>query len=195
MNYALEAGYDSPTSSNMLSYALITFTVGRFFAFALSWIFQADFLLIVYSICAIGFNTVVCADTNKSSVVILILLFFFEAPMYPTIFTLGTANLGRHTRRGAGILVMGVAGGAVFPPIQGAIADAADTRISMVVPLAGFVYVLGYVTFHWFTHGRYILRVKDVVVLGTQGAVGGAIETVRYGDDKAFDDVVHVEKL
>jgi fucose permease len=30
--------------------------------------------------------------------------------MYPTLFTLGTANLGRHTRRGAGILVMGVSG-------------------------------------------------------------------------------------
>jgi FHS family L-fucose permease-like MFS transporter len=27
--------------------------------------------------------------------------------MYPTLFTLGTANLGPHTRRGAGIMVMG----------------------------------------------------------------------------------------
>ncbi|OBT70955.1 hypothetical protein VF21_10049 [Pseudogymnoascus sp. 05NY08] len=195
INYALEAGYDKPTSSNMLSYALITFTVGRFFAFALSWVFQADFLLIVYSICAIVFNAAVCADTNKSGVIIMILLYFFEAPMYPTIFTLGTTNLGRHTRRGAGILVMGVAGGAVFPPIQGAIADAANTRISMVVPLAGFVYVLGYVTFHWFTHGRHILRVKEIVIPGTQGVVGGAIETVHYDDEKVFDEDVQIEKL
>ena len=55
--------------------------------------------------------------------------------MYPSIFVLGTANLGPHTRRGAGILVMGVSSGAVFPPIQGAIADKGSTRISYVVPM------------------------------------------------------------
>ncbi len=53
---------------------------------------------------------------------------------------------------------MGVSGGAVFPPIQGAIADAAGTRISYVVPLVGFVYVLGYVTAHWLRNGRCIRK-------------------------------------
>lgn len=68
-----------------------------------------------------------------------------------------------HTRRGAGIMVQGVAGGAVFPPIQGAIADAAGTRISYIVPLVGFIYVFGYTFFHWSRHGRHIMRVKNVV--------------------------------
>ena len=179
----------------MLSYALIIFTVGRFFAFALSWIFQADFLLIVYAIFAIVFNGVVCADAKRTGVPVLMLLYFFEAPMYPTIFTLGTANLGRHTRRGAGILVMGVAGGAVFPPIQGAIADAANTRISMVVPLAGFVYVLGYVTYHWLTHGRHIMRVKHVVVPGSQGTVDATVDPVYIDVEKAKEAGFHVEEL
>jgi len=171
----------------MLSYALITFTVGRFIATALATVFQADFLLMVYTVFAIAFNAYICAGHGTGAVVVLILLFFFEAPMYPTIFTLGTANLGRHTRRGAGILVMGVSGGAVFPPIQGAIADSAGTRISYVVPLTGFVYVLGYVTFHWIRHGRHILRVKDVVSAEfTGGAVGGVTETVHYDGDKVI---------
>ncbi|OBT51910.1 hypothetical protein VE04_06386 [Pseudogymnoascus sp. 24MN13] len=90
---------------------------------------------------------------------------------------------------------MGVAGGAIFPPIQGAVADAANTRISMVVPLVGFVYVLGYVTFHWFTHGRHILRVKEIVIPGTEGVVGGAIETVHYDDEKVFDKDIQIEKF
>ena len=175
----------------MLSYALITFTVGRFFAFALSWIFQADFLLIIYAVLAIVFNAVVCSDAKKSGVIVLILLYFFEAPMYPTIFTLGTANLGRHTRRGAGILVMGVAGGAVFPPIQGAIADASNTRVGMVVPLIGFVYVLGYVTFHWFTHGRHIMRVKG----NAQETISGIAETTKYDVGETKDTSFQVEKL
>jgi FHS family L-fucose permease-like MFS transporter len=186
INYATEnATFSSAQASNMLSYALITFTVGRFIATALATIFQADFLLMIYAIFAIALNAYICSGKGTPAVVVLILIFFFEAPMYPTLFTLGTANLGRHTRRGAGILVMGVSGGAVFPPIQGAIADSAGIRISYVVPLVGFVYVLGYVTLHWIRHGRHVMRVKDVVAAGYFGGVeGGVVEKIHYDADK-----------
>jgi FHS family L-fucose permease-like MFS transporter len=186
INYATEnATFSSAEASNMLSYALITFTVGRFVATALATVFQADFLLVIYSVFAIAFNAVICAAHGTPAVGLLIAIFFFEAPMYPTLFTLGTANLGRHTRRGAGILVMGVSGGAVFPPIQGAIADSAGTRISYVVPLVGFVYVLGYVTMHWLRTGRHIMRVKDIVAAGVPNGVAGAgVVEVHYGGEK-----------
>lgn len=189
INYATEnASFTSSQASNMLSYALITFTVGRFIATALATVFQADFLMMVYAACAIAFTATVATRHGKGAVIILILLFFFEAPMYPTLFTLGTANLGRHTRRGAGILVMGVSGGAVFPVIQGAIADSAGTRISYVVPLVGYVYVLGYVTFHWIRHGRHVMRVKDVVSAEFQGgALGGVVENVHYDGEKSMN--------
>jgi FHS family L-fucose permease-like MFS transporter len=188
INYATEnAAFSSAKASNLLSYALITFTISRFIATFFATLFEADFLLMVYAVCTIVFNAVIIASHGKGAVVTLILLFFFEAPMYPTLFTLGTANLGRHTRRGAGILVMGVSGGAVFPPIQGAIADSAGTRISYIVPLVGFAYVLGYTTFHWIRHGRHIIRVKDIVVAAsTIGATGMVIETIHYDGDKAF---------
>lgn len=188
INYATEnATFTSAQASNMLSYALITFTVGRFIATGLATIFASDFIMVVYTCIAIALNAYVCAGHGTAAVAILIVIFFFEAPMYPTIFTLGTANLGRHTRRGAGILVMGVSGGAIFPPIQGAIADSAGTRISYVVPLVGFVYVLGYVTFHWLRHGMVVMRPKNVDVVESQamgGALGGVVENVHYDADK-----------
>jgi FHS family L-fucose permease-like MFS transporter len=189
INYATEnASFTSSEASNMLSYALITFTVGRFVGVALAAFLQADFIMIVYSVITIALNAYICAGHGTAAVAVLIVIFFFEAPMYPTIFTLGTANLGRHTRRGAGILVMGVSGGAVFPPIQGAIADSANTRISYVVPLVGFVYVLGYVTFHWVSHGMHVLRVKDVVAAGmANGIPGGGVVEVHYSGDKAIE--------
>ncbi|KAF2218759.1 major facilitator superfamily transporter [Elsinoe ampelina] len=162
INYLTEsAPYTSAQASNMLSYALITFTVARFVATALATVFESDFILAVYAICAIAFNAYVCGGHGKPAAGVLITLFFFMAPMYPTIFTLGTRNLGRHTRRGAGILVMGVSGGAVFPPVQGAIADAASTRISYIVPLVGFCVVLAYGGSHWARNGFKIMRVKD----------------------------------
>jgi FHS family L-fucose permease-like MFS transporter len=182
INYATENGtFTSAQASNLLSYALITFTVGRFVATGLATVFQADFLLMVYAAIAIALNAVICAAKGNGAVGVLITIFFLEAPMYPTLFTLGTENLGRHTRRGAGILVMGVSGGAVFPPIQGAIADAANTRISYIVPLVGFVYVFGYVTFHWLRTGRHIMRVKDVIAAAnTAGPFWGVTEV--HGD-------------
>ncbi|EMC99575.1 hypothetical protein BAUCODRAFT_101488 [Baudoinia panamericana UAMH 10762] len=197
INYATEnATYSSAQASQMLSYALITFTVGRFIATALATVFESNFLLTIYCVCAIAFNAYIAAGHGKAAVGVLIAIFFFEAPMYPTIFTLGTANLGRHTRRGAGILVMGVSGGAVFPPIQGAVADAAGTRISYVVPLCGFVVVLAYVVTHWARHGFHVMRVKSESVIATSlegGAVGGVLETVHY-DEKRLS-VAAVENI
>ena len=188
INYSTEnAGFESAQASQMLSYALITFTVGRFIAAGLAVLFESNFLLTIYAVCAIAITAYVAAGSGLPAVACLIVIFFFMAPMYPTIFTLGTANLGRHTRRGAGILVMGVSGGAVFPPIQGAIADAASTKISYVVPTVGFCFVLAYVTYHWVTHGMHIMRVKGEGVVATSlegAAVGGAITTVHYDEKR-----------
>ncbi|KAI4738143.1 L-fucose:H+ symporter permease-like protein [Aureobasidium sp. EXF-12298] len=181
INYAVDnAGWAETQASNLLSYALITFTVGRFIATGLATILSSSFIMVVYSIATIALNAYVCAGKGKGSIGAVMAIYFFMAPMYPTIFTMGTANLGVHTRRGAGILVMGVAGGAVFSPIQGAIADAANTRISFVVPLVGFLVVLSYVAFHWNKEGFAILRVKtgDEVVAAA-GVEGGAVITKR----------------
>jgi len=195
INYATEnATFTAAQASNMLSYALITFTVGRFIATALATVFQADFLLMVYCSIAIGLNAVICSIHGTGAVVVLIVIFFLEAPMYPTLFTLGTENLGRHTRRGAGILVMGVSGGAVFPPIQGAIADAANVRISYLVPLVGFTYVLGYVTLHWLRTGRHVLRVKDVVAAEFAGGSMGGLALAHGDKDQMKVDEVELSR-
>ncbi|KAK6586672.1 hypothetical protein PZA11_001729 [Diplocarpon coronariae] len=199
INYVTEnGGYTKPQASNFLSYALIIFTVGRFVAVAIAFFLSPAFIMLVYSALAIATTAAASGLEGSAGVGVLMATYFLMAPMYPTIFTLGTANLGIHTRRGAGILVMGVAGGAVFPPIQGAVADNASTRISMVIPLVGFVYVFGYCFFHWFTHGKKIARVKDIVVstdtAGRRGsawggAVGGAINYVHFTGEKDADVV------
>ena len=74
--------------------------------------------------------------------------------MYPVIFVLSTTGLGRHTRRASALVVMGVSGGAVFPPMQGAISDAFNTRVSffLVVPL--FIYIAGWAVYIWNKDGR-----------------------------------------
>ncbi|KAK9423764.1 putative L-fucose:H+ symporter permease-like protein [Seiridium unicorne] len=160
INYATGNGeFTSDQGSNMLSYSLICFTVGRFVTTGIATVLQPDFIMMVYTVITIGFNTYICVERES---------------------TLGVA---------LGILVMGVSGGAVLTPMQGVIADTAGTRISYIVPLVGFVYVLGYVTTHWFRHGRHIRRVKEVVA--TTSAELGALED----DSEKKRETVMVEKV
>ncbi|KAH8882914.1 L-fucose:H+ symporter permease-like protein [Thozetella sp. PMI_491] len=188
LNYATEnASFTSAQASNFLSYSLISFTVGRFFATGLATFLQADFILMVYAAACIGLTAFVCVGQGTASVGVLMSVFFLMAPMYPTIFAMGTENLGRHTRRGAGVLVMGISGGAVFPPMQGAIADAVGTRTSYVVPLVGFICVLGYATVHWLRNGRAVRKVA-LAVSETEDQEKGAKEAVETLE------VVHTEK-
>ena len=146
--------------------------MGRFVGTALAHFCQADFILLVYAAISVVLSAYTSFIYGRSAVFVLIVLYFFESLMFPTIFVMGTANLGRHTRRGAGILIMGVSGGAAFPPIQGALADAYSTRISFLVPMVGFIFVLVYATFHWIKHGfkvRHARPTADIHVIPTPG--------------------------
>ena len=46
---------------------------------------------------------------------------FFNSIMFPTIFSLGVAELGPLTGNGSGLLNMAIVGGAILPVIQGAL--------------------------------------------------------------------------
>lgn len=89
VNYAHEnGGVSDAEGSQMLSYALITFTVGRFVATGLSSIFESNFLLVVYAILAIACTAAVCAIRGVAGVGVLIVVFFWMAPMVSKLFSM-----------------------------------------------------------------------------------------------------------
>lgn len=47
--------------------------------------------------------------------------------MWPCIFSLGVAGLGKYTSQGSAFLIMMILGGAVIPPLQGTLGDMKDT--------------------------------------------------------------------
>ncbi|KAG0569658.1 hypothetical protein KC19_6G105500 [Ceratodon purpureus] len=148
INLANEDGIHTDSkASQLLSYSLILFTVGRFFSTFLMRFFQARYILGVYAIVC----TILCALSvglhGLSGIICIMVLFFFESCMYPTIFTLALQDLGGNSKRGGGFVVMGVGGGAIFPPIEGAIADKTSTRIGQIVPTVGYAYLIIYAFF------------------------------------------------
>jgi FHS family L-fucose permease-like MFS transporter len=75
----------------------------------------------------------------------LIMLNFFFSIMFPTIFSLGLKNLGPRTQQASSYIVMGVAGGAVFPPLMGMIADR-DVATAYYLPILCYIviFLFGY---------------------------------------------------
>jgi FHS family L-fucose permease-like MFS transporter len=93
INYVVEnGGYSKPAASNILSYALIIFTVGRFIAVAIAFFLAPAFIMMVYSALAIALTAASAALHGSGGVGTLMVVYFLMAPMYPTIFTLGTAS-------------------------------------------------------------------------------------------------------
>jgi len=72
----------------------------------------------------------------------IILVGFFNSIMFPSIFTLGVAELGPLTGDGSGLLNMAIVGGAIIPVIQGAIADRIGIHHAFILPVICYLYIL-----------------------------------------------------
>lgn len=141
IHYVTEAkpSLSSADGSNLLAVAQGLFAIGRFVAsFAMRWI-KPRLILLVFMTGIMIFISAAIGTHGNTAIAMLSLVLFFESCIFPTIFSLSLRGLGRHTKRGASFLVASVSGGAVFPVMLGAVADARNTRIAMCVPLGGFI--------------------------------------------------------
>jgi MFS transporter, FHS family, L-fucose permease len=72
--------------------------------------------------------------------------------MWPSIFTLSIAGLGKYTTQGSAFLIMMILGGGIIPPIQGKLADIVGIHGSFFVAALCFVYFI-----------FFALRVKGIL--------------------------------
>ncbi|MDG2343287.1 MAG: MFS transporter [Flavobacteriales bacterium] len=71
----------------------------------------------------------------------------FLSIMWPCIFSLSLAGLGKYQTQGSAFLVMMILGGAIIPPIQGKIADVIGIQESFFIGILCFAYLS---FFAWF---------------------------------------------
>lgn len=64
--------------------------------------------------------------------------------MFPTIFALALAGLGRHTGQGSGILCAAIVGGAVVPVLQGLLTDRIGIQPALGLPVLCYLYIAYY---------------------------------------------------
>jgi FHS family L-fucose permease-like MFS transporter len=68
----------------------------------------------------------------------------FNSVMFPTIFSLGVAELGPLTGNASGLLNMAIVGGAILPVLQGVIADHVGIHHAFFLPVLCYLYILFY---------------------------------------------------
>jgi FHS family L-fucose permease-like MFS transporter len=61
--------------------------------------------------------------------------------MWPSIFALSIAGLGKYTSQGSAFLIMMILGGSIIPPVQGILADTSGIHFSYIIPVLCFSYL------------------------------------------------------
>jgi MFS transporter, FHS family, L-fucose permease len=74
----------------------------------------------------------------------ILLVGLFNSVMFPSIFTLGIAELGPLTGDGSGVLVMAIVGGAIIPVLEGAMADRMGIQHAFILPAICYLYIVYY---------------------------------------------------
>jgi FHS family L-fucose permease-like MFS transporter len=116
--------------------------VGRFIGSGLLQKMKTGHLLGICTICASGLVATSMLTTGHLAMYSIILVGFFNSIMFPSIFTLGVAELGPLTGDGSGLLIMAIVGGAIIPLAQGAIADKIGIHHAFFLPVICYLYIL-----------------------------------------------------
>jgi MFS transporter, FHS family, L-fucose permease len=116
--------------------------VGRFIGSGLLQRVRTGHLLGLCAVCAAVLVAISMMSTGHVAMWSIILVGFFNSIMFPSIFTLGVAELGPLTGDGSGVMIMAIVGGALIPLAQGAVADRIGIHHAFFMPVICYLYIL-----------------------------------------------------
>jgi MFS transporter, FHS family, L-fucose permease len=116
--------------------------VGRFIGSGLLQKMKTGKLLGICAVCAAALVAISMLTLGQVAMYSIILVGFFNSIMFPSIFTLGVAELGPLTGDGSGLLIMAIVGGALIPVTQGWIADQIGIHHAFFLPVICYLYIL-----------------------------------------------------
>jgi len=118
--------------------------VGRFIGSAILQKVKTGTVLAVAAMTACALVCISMLTTGHVAMWSIIAVGLFNSIMFPSIFTLGIAELGPLTGDGSGMLVMAIVGGAILPVLEGALADRIGIHHAFIIPAVCYLYILYY---------------------------------------------------
>ena len=101
--------------------------VGRLFCSILFRKIKVRTAMVFCSGMAMLFLIVSLLINNEASIILMLLCGFCNSIMWGSIFNLASEDLGEHTKRASGIICTFAIGGAIFPPLMGALQQSFGT--------------------------------------------------------------------
>jgi len=138
------AGLPAKTAAGFVSFYWGGAMIGRFLGAVALRRFKPPSLLAISAVIAGLLVTISMLSGGSVAMWSILAVGFFNSIMFPTIFSLGVAELGPLTGKGSGILNMAIVGGAVLPVLQGVIADHVGIHHAFILPVLCYIYIIYY---------------------------------------------------
>ena len=138
-------GIDSKDTAALLaSFYMFAIMIGRFAGTVAMKAIRANQLLAGLGVFGVALMLLAMNTSGTVAIWSLVLCGLANSLMYPTIFALGIAELGPLTSKGSGVITIGNVGGAVIPPLFGALAVAIGYQHAFILPIICYIYVAYY---------------------------------------------------
>ena len=146
INYVTGQGWMEPaTASTVLTVGLGLFMLARFIGAAVMSNIAAEKYLLICAVGTVACIAVLLLDLGCNiSMAALMMNYFFEAIMFPTIFALTLRGLGGLTKSASSILMMTPVGGCGFLLMGYAVDHAGNFVLPFFIPLVGYAIVMAY---------------------------------------------------
>jgi FHS family L-fucose permease-like MFS transporter len=147
----------SPTqiASFHASFAFVLFMFGRFIGTYFMSKNDSNKILGIYSIGAVISVLISIFGGGVYALVALMMVYFFQSIMFPTIFALACKDLGEGSKLASSLIIMSIVGGAIIPPITAALFKV-STPVALIIPLLCFIYIVFY------SYNGYKLPFKNI---------------------------------
>lgn len=97
--------------------------------------------LLVFSLLGVIAMVIGLVTTGSTAIYAFLSAGLFCSIMWPCIFSLSVAGLGKYESQGSAFLIMMILGGGIIPPIQGKIADIIGIHQSYLIAVVCFAYL------------------------------------------------------
>ena len=116
--------------------------LGRFIGAYLTRIIKPGKVLAIFAGLAVTMIIISMSSSGLVAMWSILAVGLFNSIMFPTIFTLTLDGLGDLKPQASGLLCMAIVGGAIIPPLYGALADGIGYKLAFLLVIACYGYIL-----------------------------------------------------
>ncbi|WP_051286296.1 sugar MFS transporter [Salinimicrobium terrae] len=145
IDYGIFQGFDFETAKGFTTGTMVAMIVGYLIGIvAIPKYIKQENALKVCAILGVLFTLGAIFTSDFLSVAFIALLGLANSLMWPAIWPLALADVGKLTKAVSSLLVMGIAGGAIIPLAYGGLAEILDKQDAYLVAIPLYLFILYY---------------------------------------------------